>query len=57
MAAAIQSTGAAQVVGSAAMGLSGLPDWGITTGVTAIAVMASEFTSNTALAATRGYLA
>ena len=52
MAAAIQSTGAAQVVGSAAMGLSGLPDWGITTGVTAIAVMASEFTSNTALAAT-----
>ena len=52
MAAAIQSTGAADVVGACALSLSGLPEWGITAGVTFIATMASEVTSNTALAAT-----
>lgn len=52
MAAAIQSTGAADVVGACALSLSGLPEWGITAGVTLIATMASEVTSNTALAAT-----
>lgn len=52
MAAAIQSTGAANAVGAAAMFLSGLPEWGIMLGVTTLATMASEVTSNTALAAT-----
>ena len=52
MAAAIQKTGAADAVGAAAMALSVLPDWGIMGGVTTLAVFVSEFTSNTALAAT-----
>ncbi len=52
MAAAIQKTGAADAVGAVAMSLSVLPDWGIMTGVTTLAVFVSEFTSNTALAAT-----
>ncbi len=52
MAAAIQTTGAADVVGSVAMALAGLPEWGIMGGVSALACYASEFTSNTALAAT-----
>ncbi len=52
MAAAIQSTGAANAVGAAAMSLGSLPDWGILGGVTTLAVFVSEFTSNTALAAT-----
>lgn len=52
MAAAIQKTGAADAVGAAAMALNALPDWGILAGVTSLAVFVSEFTSNTALAAT-----
>lgn len=52
MAAAIQSTGAADAVGACATFLAGLPEWGVLLGVTGIATMASEVTSNTALAAT-----
>ena len=52
MASAIQATGAAEVVGASAMSLSDLPEWAILGGVSSIAIYASEFTSNTALAAT-----
>ena len=52
MASAIQATGAAEVVGASAMALSDLPEWAILGGVSSIAIYASEFTSNTALAAT-----
>ncbi len=52
MAAAIQATGAAEVVGAMSTSLAGLPDWAIVGGVSTIAIYASEFTSNTALAAT-----
>ena len=52
MAAAIQKTGAADAVGAAAVALGALPEWGILTGVTTLSVFVSEFTSNTALAAT-----
>ena len=52
MAAAIQKTGAADAVGAAAVALGSLPEWGILTGVTTLSVFVSEFTSNTALAAT-----
>lgn len=52
MAAAIQRTGAAEAVGAAAVSLAGMPEWVIVGGVTTLACFASEFTSNTALAAT-----
>ncbi len=52
MAAAIQKTGAADAVGAAAVALGSLPEWGLLTGVTTLSVFVSEFTSNTALAAT-----
>ena len=52
MAAAIQRTGAADAVGAAAVALGGLPEWAIVGGVSTLACFASEFTSNTALAAT-----
>lgn len=52
MAAAIQRTGAAEAVGAAAVSLAGLPEWAIVGGVATLACFASEFTSNTALAAT-----
>lgn len=52
MAAAIQRTGAADAVGAAAVALGGLPEWAIVGGVATLACFASEFTSNTALAAT-----
>ncbi|MBO5658849.1 MAG: SLC13/DASS family transporter [Duodenibacillus sp.] len=52
LSAAIQSTGTSSVIGAQAIALAGLPEWGIITGVTTLSVFASEFTSNTALAAT-----
>ncbi len=52
MAHAIQTTGMASVVGSAAIAFAGLPDMAVAGGITTLAVFASEFTSNTALAAT-----
>lgn len=52
MAAAIQRTGAADAVGAAAVALGGLPEWAIVGGVATLSCFASEFTSNTALAAT-----
>lgn len=52
MSAAIQKTGVSAVVGGLATSLGSLPDFGILAGVTSIAVFVSEFTSNTALAAT-----
>ncbi len=52
MAAAIQRTGAADAVGALAVSLAGMPDWLIVGGVSSLACFASEFTSNTALAAT-----
>ena len=52
MANAIQVTGLANVIGSQAVAFGALPDMAISAGVTTLAVFASEFTSNTALAAT-----
>lgn len=52
MAAAIQQTGAADAVGAAAVALGSLPEWGLLVGVTSLSTFVSEFTSNTALAAT-----
>lgn len=52
MSAAIQTTGASQVLGAQATALAGLPNWVLLTGVTSITTFVSEFTSNTALAAT-----
>ena len=52
MSAAIQQTGVASYVGAAVVGLGSLPEVGILAGVTSLAVFASEFASNTALAAT-----
>ncbi len=52
MASAIQKTGVADAVGAVCMALGSLPEWGIVGGVTTLAVFVSEFTSNTALAAT-----
>lgn len=52
MAAAIQSTGLADIIGAQAVALSALPEAAVMGGITTIAVFASEFTSNTALAAT-----
>lgn len=52
MSAAIQSTGASQVLGAQATALANLPNWVLITGVTATTTFVSEFTSNTALAAT-----
>ena len=52
MAAAIQSTGLADIIGAQAVALSALPKAAVMGGITTIAVFASEFTSNTALAAT-----
>ena len=52
MAAAIQRTGAADAVGALAVSMAGMPDWAIVGGLATLATFASEFTSNTALAAT-----
>lgn len=52
MAAAIQSTGCAQLIANQATAFSGLPGWVIIVGVAALVIFATEFTSNTALAAT-----
>ncbi len=52
MASAIQVTGLANAVGAQAVAFGSLPEIAIMGGVTSLAVFASEFTSNTALAAT-----
>lgn len=52
LAAAIQANGAAGLIGSLAVGLKDLPAIGVVLGVATISVFATEFTSNTALAAT-----
>ena len=52
MSAAIQSTGASQVLGAQATALINLPDWVLLTGIASLTTFVSEFTSNTALAAT-----
>ncbi len=52
MAAAIQSTGAANLIAAQATAFAGMPVWIIIFGVCALVVFATEFTSNTALAAT-----
>lgn len=52
MSAAIQSTGASQVLGAQASALANLPDWVLLSGITTLTTFVSEFTSNTALAAT-----
>ena len=52
MAAAIQKTGLADIIGAQATVLSSMPEVAAISGVTTLTVFASEFTSNTALAAT-----
>lgn len=52
MAAAIQKTGLADIIGAQATFLSSLPEVAAISGLTTLTVFASEFTSNTALAAT-----
>ncbi|MEG1970981.1 MAG: DASS family sodium-coupled anion symporter [Burkholderiaceae bacterium] len=52
MAAAIQANGAAGLIGAQAAALSDLPTLGVVLGVATLVVFATEFTSNTALAAT-----
>ncbi len=52
MAAAIQANGAAGLEGAQAAALAELPALGIVMGVSTLVVFATEFTSNTALAAT-----
>ena len=52
MAAAIQKTGLADIIGAQATFLSALPEVAAIGGLTTLTVFASEFTSNTALAAT-----
>ena len=52
MAAAIQKTGLADIIGAQATFLSALPEAAAIGGLTTLTVFASEFTSNTALAAT-----
>lgn len=52
MAAAIQSTGGAQLIAAQATVAAGLPEIVIVTAVCTLVVFATEFTSNTALAAT-----
>ena len=52
MSAAIQSSGASLVLGAQASALVNLPDWVLLTGITTLTTFVSEFTSNTALAAT-----
>lgn len=52
MAAAIQKTGLADIIGAQATFLSSLPEVVAISGLTTLTVFASEFTSNTALAAT-----
>ncbi len=52
MAAAIQETGLADIIGAQATFLSSLPEVAAISGLTTLTVFASEFTSNTALAAT-----
>ena len=52
MAAAIQKTGLADIIGAQATVLSSMPEVAAISGLTTLTVFASEFTSNTALAAT-----
>ena len=52
MAAAIQKTGLADIIGAQTTFLSSLPEVAAISGLTTLTVFASEFTSNTALAAT-----
>ena len=52
MAAAIQKTGLADIIGAQATFLSSLPEVAAISGLTTLTVFASEFTSNTARAAT-----
>ena len=52
MAATIQATGAAQLIAAQAATFTGLPGWAVILGVATLVVFATEFTSNTALAAT-----
>lgn len=52
MAAAIQKTDLADIIGAQATFLSSLPEVAAISGLTTLTVFASEFTSNTALAAT-----
>lgn len=52
MAAAIQKTGLADIIGAQVTFLSSLPEVAAISGLTTLTVFASEFTSNTALAAT-----
>ena len=51
MAAAIQSTGGAGLIGAQAVSLASLPEYGMILGVTALVIFATEVTSNTALTA------
>ena len=52
MAATIQATGSAQLIAAQAASFTGLPAVAVVIGVAALVIFATEFTSNTALAAT-----
>lgn len=52
MASALQTTGCGALIGAQAAGLAGTPEWLVTIGVSTIVSSVSNFTSNTALAAT-----
>lgn len=51
MAAAIQATGGAGLIGAQAVSLAALPEYGMIIGVAALVIFATEVTSNTALTA------
>lgn len=52
MAAGLQSTGCGKIISANAAILAGMPEWLILVGVALMVMLASNFTSNTALAAT-----
>lgn len=52
MAATIQATGCAQLIAAQATAFVGMPGWIVIIGVATLVIFATEFTSNTALAAT-----
>ncbi len=52
MAAAIQASGCSNLIAAQATMFAGLPGWLVVLGICALVVFATEFTSNTALAAT-----
>ncbi len=52
MAAALQATGSGALLGAKCAGLAGLPTWIVIVGISSMVVFVTNFTSNTALAAT-----